>query len=74
MFAPNLASREEPLRTAIEASVGPVVVENDANAAAWAEARFGAGRRSVGRFRSPQTSTTTLPAQRSPIHRSGKSM
>jgi glucokinase len=45
MFAPNLAWREEPLRAAIEASVGlPVVVENDANAAAWAEARFGAGR------------------------------
>lgn len=45
VFAPNLAWRDEPLRTAIEASVRlPVVVENDANAAAWAEARFGAGR------------------------------
>jgi glucokinase len=45
MFAPNLAWREEPLRAAIEASVHlPTVVENDANAAAWAEARFGAGR------------------------------
>jgi glucokinase len=45
VFAPNLAWRDEPLRAAIETSVGlPVVVENDANAAAWAEARFGAGR------------------------------
>lgn len=45
MFAPNLAWRDEPLRAAIEQRVGlPAVVENDANAAAWAEARFGAGR------------------------------
>jgi len=45
LFAPNLAWREEPLRAAIEATVHlPTVVENDANAAAWAEARFGAGR------------------------------
>jgi glucokinase len=45
MFAPNLAWRDEPLRAAIEERVGlPAIVENDANAAAWAEARFGAGR------------------------------
>jgi glucokinase len=45
IFAPNLAWRNEPLRAAIEERCGlPVVVENDANAAAWAEARFGAGR------------------------------
>ncbi len=45
IFAPNLAWRNEPLRSAIEARCRlPVVVENDANAAAWAEARFGAGR------------------------------
>jgi glucokinase len=45
LFAPNLAWRDEPLGHAIEARTGlPVVVENDANAAAWAEARFGAGR------------------------------
>jgi glucokinase len=45
MFAPNLAWRDEPLRAAMEQRLGlPVVVENDANAAAWAEARFGAGR------------------------------
>ena len=45
LFAPNLAWRDEPLRAAIEDRCGlPVVIENDANAAAWAEARFGAGR------------------------------
>jgi glucokinase len=45
IFAPNLAWRNEPLRAAIEERCGlPVVVENDANAAAWAEACFGAGR------------------------------
>ena len=44
LFAPNLAWRNEPLRAAIEQRTGlPVVVENDANAAAWAETRFGAG-------------------------------
>ncbi|WP_432829550.1 ROK family glucokinase [Dactylosporangium sp. CA-092794] len=42
-FAPNLAWRNEPLREKIQAAVGlPVVVENDGNAAAWAEFRFGA--------------------------------
>ena len=45
LFAPNLVWRGEPLRDDIAARVGlPVVVENDANAAAWAEYRFGAGR------------------------------
>ena len=44
LFAPNLAWRNEPLREKVAARVGlPVVVENDANAAAWAETRFGAG-------------------------------
>jgi glucokinase len=45
MFAPNLPWREAPLREALEQRLGmPTVVENDANAAAWAETRFGAGR------------------------------
>ncbi|NMI01708.1 ROK family glucokinase [Pseudonocardia acidicola] len=45
MFAPNLAWRDEQLRSSLEGRLGlPVVVENDANAAAWAEARFGAAR------------------------------
>jgi len=45
LFAPHLAWRNEPLRDAVAEVLGlPVVVENDANAAAWAEWRFGAGR------------------------------
>ncbi|MEV5409205.1 ROK family glucokinase [Thermopolyspora sp. NPDC052614] len=44
-FAPNLAWREEPLREKVGALIDlPVVVENDANAMAWGEYRFGAGR------------------------------
>ena len=43
LFAPNLAWRNEPLREYVSSAVGiPVVVENDANAAAWAEFRYGA--------------------------------
>jgi glucokinase len=44
LFAPNLAWRDEPLRSDLEKRIGlPVVVENDANAAAWGEFAFGAG-------------------------------
>jgi glucokinase len=44
MFAPNLAWRDEPLRSDLEERIGlPVVIENDANAAAWGEFTFGAG-------------------------------
>lgn len=45
MFAPNLAWRDEPLRDLIANQVGlPTVIENDANAAAWGEYRFGSGQ------------------------------
>src|SRR6476620_7993297 len=44
LFAPNLAWRDEPLRSDLEKRIDlPVVVENDANAAAWGEFTFGAG-------------------------------
>ncbi|MQA05565.1 MAG: ROK family glucokinase [Streptosporangiales bacterium] len=43
LFAPHLAWRHEPLRAGVERRLSlPVVVENDANASAWAEWRFGA--------------------------------
>jgi len=45
LFAPNLAWRDEPLRERIADEVGlPVVVENDGNAAAWAEFRYGSAK------------------------------
>lgn len=45
MFAPNLAWRNEPLRRTVAEAVGlPVIVENDGNAAAWAEFVHGAGK------------------------------
>jgi glucokinase len=45
LFAPNVAWRDEPLGARVSEVVGlPVVVENDANAAAWAEFVFGAAR------------------------------
>ncbi|MFI0728590.1 ROK family glucokinase [Streptomyces sp. NPDC021225] len=45
IFAPNINWRHEALKDKVEQRVGlPVVVENDANAAAWGEYRFGAGQ------------------------------
>jgi glucokinase len=44
-FAPNIDWVNEPLAAAVGRHVDlPVVVENDANAAAWGEYRFGAGQ------------------------------
>jgi glucokinase len=44
MFAPNIAWRNVNLKAELEPRVGlPVVIENDANAAAWGEFRYGAG-------------------------------
>ena len=44
LFSPHLAWRNEPLRAAVMGRIGlPVLVDNDANAAALAETRFGAG-------------------------------
>lgn len=45
VFSANLAWRDEPLADGVERELGlPVVVENDANAAGWAEFRFGAAK------------------------------
>jgi glucokinase len=44
LFAPNLAWRDLDLKADLERQLDlPVVVENDANAAAWGEFQFGAG-------------------------------
>jgi glucokinase len=44
-FAPNLPWRDYPLGTNLTERLGQrVVIENDANAAAWAEFQFGAGQ------------------------------
>ncbi|HKX65650.1 MAG TPA: ROK family glucokinase [Intrasporangium sp.] len=45
LFAPHLSWRQEPLRSRLAGRVPwPVTVDNDANAAAWAERTFGAAR------------------------------
>ncbi|GAA4433104.1 ROK family glucokinase [Georgenia halophila] len=45
VFAPNIAWRDYPLRDRLVGGIDlPIVIENDANAAGWAEFRFGAGR------------------------------
>lgn len=45
VFAPHLSWRHEPLRDALSSRLSvPVFIDNDANAACWAEWRFGAAR------------------------------
>jgi len=42
LFSPNLAWRDEPLKQHLESVLDlPVIIENDANAAAWGEFRWG---------------------------------
>lgn len=44
-FSPHLAWRNTPLKAQLARRIDlPVIVDNDANAAAWAEYRYGAGR------------------------------
>ncbi len=45
VFAPHLSWRHEPLREALQRRVAvPIFVDNDANAAVWAEWKFGAAQ------------------------------
>src|SRR5690606_10059051 len=47
LFAPNIAWRDYPIGQRVRTLIGDdvrIVVENDANAAGWAEFRFGMGR------------------------------
>ena len=45
VFAPHLSWRDEPLQLRLVGRIGlPVTIDNDANASAWAEWRFGSGR------------------------------
>ncbi len=44
MYAPNLSWRNEPFKAKLASRLSiPVFIDNDANAAGWAEYRFGAG-------------------------------
>jgi len=45
VYAPNLSWRNEPFKAKLSAKLDlPVFIDNDANAAGWAEYRFGVGR------------------------------
>ena len=44
-YTPNISWRNEPLRARLGERIDlPITIDNDANAAGWAEYRFGAGR------------------------------
>jgi len=45
IYAPNLSWRNENFKAKLQAKINlPIIIENDANAAAWAEYRYGAGK------------------------------
>jgi len=45
VYAPNLSWRNEPFKAKLESKLSlPVVIENDARAAGWAEFQYGAGK------------------------------
>lgn len=45
LYAPNLNWRHEPFRERLQKRISiPIFIENDANAAGWAEYKFGAGQ------------------------------
>uniref|UniRef100_UPI00292E63BE ROK family protein n=1 Tax=Clavibacter michiganensis TaxID=28447 RepID=UPI00292E63BE len=51
-YAPNINWRNEPVREKLRGRIDlPIVIENDANAAGWAEFRYGAGLARGGRLR-----------------------
>lgn len=45
IYAPNLSWRNEHFKAKLQEKISlPIIIENDANAAAWAEFRYGAGK------------------------------
>ena len=65
VFAPHLSWRDEPLRGGLQQRVPvPIFVDNDANAAAWAEWRFGAAQGEThvddGRRSAPASAAASL--------------
>ena len=62
LFSPHLAWRNEPLRDNLQQLLRrPVLLTNDADAAAWAEWRFGAGQGKAGWSASPSAPGSAAP-------------
>lgn len=62
LFSPHLAWRNEPLRDSLQNLLRrPVLLTNDADAAAWAEWRFGAGQGRAGWSASPWVPESGAP-------------